>query len=100
MTTFSFRAILKKHNDSAEQIAEKLYPLYDDITVSSSEDLVCVAFVREADSFANLLRSARQQLGEAGYQIARVEIDGQDFPAFEGTASDHPHTTMDDTRAD
>ena len=101
MATFSFRAILKDHSDSPEQIADKLYPLYDDITASSSEDNVEVAFNRVAPTFSQSVRSAHKQLTAAGYEIDRIEIDGQDLPLLGQIAdSDFYVADDDDTHAD
>jgi len=101
MTTFSFRCILKGHPDSPEQIADKLYPLHDDITVSSNEDVVEAVFNRKAVTFSQAVQSAHRQLTTAGYEIDRIEIDGQDLPLLsQFTDPDFSVTDDDDTRDD
>ncbi len=101
MTTFVFRAILKDHPDSPEQIADKLYPLHDDITVSSGENVVEVSFSRDAPTFSQSVRSALEQLTAAGYEIDRIEIDGQDLPLLDQISdADFSVADDDDTRED
>ncbi len=94
MTTFTFQAVLKPNQESAEQIAARLQELHDDVAVSFRDGAVRVTFIRQADSFSAMVLMCSHQLMEFGYTIERIEIDGKDLPLFSITDVD-PDMTQD-----
>ena len=100
MTTFSFIAVLKQHKDGLRQTADRLYAMYDDITVGAFQEAVCVSFQLDASSFSMALQVAQQRLNTAGYEIQKIEIDGHDLPMFAQEDDGFYASPLDDTRED
>ena len=100
MTTFAFNAILKDHKGGLRETADRLYALYEDITVSALEGVICVSFQLEASSFSMAVQVAQQRLNTAGYEIGKIEIDGQDLPMISGDDDGFYASPLDDTRED
>ena len=75
-TTHAFTLILAGTSELSEGMADALYEAgCDDATPSSRDGVVSVAFDREAGSLGDAIGSAIEAVRQAGFRVARVEVD-------------------------
>ena len=82
MTTYGFTVTLSPAAtaDDSERIADVLYGgRCDDCAVHTDGPTVMVSFDRDADSFAAAVASALNDLRTEKLEVARIEIDREDF---------------------
>jgi hypothetical protein len=79
MTTYTFILTLASEDVLTPEISDKLYEAGingDDTLVMSRGGSVFVEFEREARSLAEAVASAINQVEQAGFQVARVDVEG------------------------
>ncbi len=75
MKTFDFMVVLADKNDLSEDDAEKLFATgCDDGTPGVSNQVAVIHFSRDATSFQEAIVSAKTDVENAGFEVARVEI--------------------------
>lgn len=75
MKTYEFSIILKTAEITDEQ-CDALYDTgCDDGTIITRDGVALIAFDREADSLEDAIRSAVADVGSAGFEVARIEMD-------------------------
>ncbi len=86
MKTFDFMVVLADKNDLSEDDAEKLFATgCDDGTPGVSNQVAVIHFSRDAESFQEAIISAKINVENAGFEVARVEIGAGEIALFETT---------------
>jgi hypothetical protein len=77
--------IMKEHEftlvlvaEPSEEIADQLYGIFNDGTISTVGGVAQVHFHREADSLETAIRSAISDIQAAGQVVSRVEMQPED----------------------
>lgn len=79
MTTYTFSLTLAAEDVLTPEISDRLYEAGingDDTLVMSRDGSVFVEFEREAKSLAEAVASAINQVEQAGFRVARVDVEG------------------------
>jgi len=78
---YEFTLILKGSLELTEDVADGLFEAgCDDGTPGTCEGVFSIDFTREAHSLEEAIRSAVANVIAAGYQVERVEIEGEAMP--------------------
>lgn len=78
MKTYEFDVILKDVREVTDDQADALFAGgCDDATPASCEGLAWLHFDRQANSLEDAIRSAIAQVQSAGFNVSKVELDGQ-----------------------
>ena len=86
MKTFDFMVVLADKNDLSEDDAEKLFATgCDDGTPGVSNQVAVIHFSRDAESFQEAIISAKINVENAGFEVARVEIGAGEIALLETT---------------
>lgn len=72
MKDHEFTLILK--TDPNDSVAEKMYGIFQDGTLSTIAGLAQIDFSREADHLETAIRSAIADVRSAGIEVERVEL--------------------------
>jgi hypothetical protein len=73
MPMHEFSLILRAEPD--EEQAEQLYASFQDGTISTTAGIARIDFHREADTLMGAIRSAIQDVGSLGIEVARIELE-------------------------
>lgn len=83
MTCWEFTLILRDVGEMTDSLASALYEAgCDDATVGSSCGVARVSLSREAATLQDAIQSAVRDVRQAGCEIARVEIEGEELLAW------------------
>jgi len=81
MTTYEFTLILKGSLALTEEIADQLFAAgCDDGTPGTTDGVFSVDFHRTAGTLEEAINSAISNVGSAGYEVERVEIEAGAMP--------------------
>ncbi len=72
MKDHEFTLILK--TDPSDDVADKMYGIFQDGTLSAIAGLAQIDFSREADQLETAIRSAIADVRSAGIEVERVEL--------------------------
>lgn len=73
MPSHEFVLILKAEPD--EDQADQLYARFQDGTISTTAGIPRIEFHREAETLVEAIRSAIQDAGSVGFEVARIEME-------------------------
>lgn len=73
--TYRFLLVLAGVSEATVELAEALFESCDDCSPWSSRGVVSVGFDREAESLGDAIGSAIRDVEQAGFQVARVEVE-------------------------
>jgi len=83
MTCWEFTLIWRDVAEMTDCLANALYDAgCDDATVGSSCGVVRVSFSREAATLQDAIQTAVRDVRQAGFEIARVEIEHAELVAW------------------
>ena len=83
MMCWEFTLILRDVTEMTDSLANALYDAgCDDATVGSSCGVARVSFSRDAAALQDAIQSAVRDLGKAGCEVARVEIERDELLAW------------------
>ncbi|MGH8548734.1 MAG: hypothetical protein ACRERU_09085 [Methylococcales bacterium] len=76
MTKYEFTLILSETLELTEEMADELFEAgCDDGTPGTCEGVFSIDFHREASSLEEAIQSAIANVGSAGYEVKRVEME-------------------------
>ena len=82
-STIKYKFSLILSGDVSDEGADKLYEAgCDDGSILSRENVTMIQFDRESETLDSALNSAIRDVEQAGFAVARVEIDGNEVPQF------------------
>ncbi len=77
MKKYEFTVVISERLELTDDIADALFAAgCDDGTPGSCNGILSIDFHREADSLEEAIRSAIANVQTAGYEVERVEIEG------------------------
>lgn len=86
MTTFDFTVILADRDEVSEDDAEKLFEAgCDDATPGSTDGVALIHFSRNAHSLQEAILSAKSDVEQAGFSVARVEMGVHEIAVLEAS---------------
>jgi hypothetical protein len=75
MTTYSFALILAGIDDLTIEVGDAIYAVINDASLHTDGPTVLLDFDRAAESLGDAIGSAVDQVVQAGYKVARVEVE-------------------------
>jgi hypothetical protein len=79
MRSYEFEIVAAGSQELTDELAERLYEVTDDCTVSACDRVISLHFARDADSFEGAVRSAIGHMQAVGLTAGRVVVDAAEL---------------------